>query len=540
MRRWVSTTLGTLLPELPHADRWRHIGRSILLEQLHRHVRPDGVYFEQSSYYHRYTTDFYMHFYLLAQANGENLGDSLSAPLAGLLDHLMWITCWGPDGSSPLFGDDDGGRLVTLDERPRDDFRATLSTGAVVFGRLDYKHVAGPASEETLWLQGVEGVRAYEALEGHRPSKSSRAFPDGGYFVMRDGWERNSHFMLVDCGPHGALSRGHAHADALSIDLAAYGRTLIVDPGTYTYTGSASSRDSFRSSAAHNTLIVDGEPSSVPAGPFSWRTTARCALREWTTDERFDFFEGEHDGYARLQPPATHIRSVLYIKGDYWIVRDRVVTPGEHGYELRFQFAPGACPEVDAADCDSAVRERTEGLPGLEVFTFGAGGSWREESGWVSSCYAARTEARMWAFGSRGDGPQDFTTFIIPRRAGQARSTVREVTAQGGRAYEVLIDGSRDMFLLGCGGQVRTSRLTSDGEWTWLRIGRESELPEEMLARAATCVTADGNEVIRRDSIRADWVYRRLAGDPLAEPDQGGAFVRSDGSEREQCAASAE
>ena len=32
-----------------------------------------------------------------------------------LLDHLMWIT--RPDGTSPFYGDDDGGRLIVLGER---------------------------------------------------------------------------------------------------------------------------------------------------------------------------------------------------------------------------------------------------------------------------------------------------------------------------------------------------------------------------------------------------------------------------------------
>ena len=58
--------LGTLLPEFRAAARWRETGRRILLEQMARHVQPDGVYFEQSSYYHRYTTDFYTHFLILA------------------------------------------------------------------------------------------------------------------------------------------------------------------------------------------------------------------------------------------------------------------------------------------------------------------------------------------------------------------------------------------------------------------------------------------------------------------------------------------
>src|SRR6185503_13656916 len=61
--------LGTLLPEFEEARRWQALGRDILIKQIPVHVKSDGVYFEQSSYYHRYTTDFYLHFLLLSRAN---------------------------------------------------------------------------------------------------------------------------------------------------------------------------------------------------------------------------------------------------------------------------------------------------------------------------------------------------------------------------------------------------------------------------------------------------------------------------------------
>src|SRR5258705_3140890 len=123
--------LGVLLPEFKDAARWRETGKRILLEQLPIHVRPDGVYFEQSSYYHRYTTDFYTHFLILSRANREAFSGEVESTLRSLLDHLMYIT--RPDGTTPLFGDDDGGRLVMLDHNPANDFRATLSTGAALF-----------------------------------------------------------------------------------------------------------------------------------------------------------------------------------------------------------------------------------------------------------------------------------------------------------------------------------------------------------------------------------------------------------------------
>src|SRR5262247_2367181 len=65
--------LGAALPELIRADGWRDLGLRILLDQGRKQVRADGVYFEQSSYYHRYTTDFYTHLFALTRANDFNL-----------------------------------------------------------------------------------------------------------------------------------------------------------------------------------------------------------------------------------------------------------------------------------------------------------------------------------------------------------------------------------------------------------------------------------------------------------------------------------
>src|SRR4029077_19115124 len=127
----------------------------------------DGVYFEQSSYYHRYTTDFYLHLLLLLEANNQTVSDELSCKLRQLLDHLMYIT--RPDGTTPLFGDDDGGRLVKLDQRPANDFRAALSTGAALFQRGDYKYVAGEPAEETLWLLGAQGLVGFDRVAARQP-----------------------------------------------------------------------------------------------------------------------------------------------------------------------------------------------------------------------------------------------------------------------------------------------------------------------------------------------------------------------------------
>src|SRR5262249_7771683 len=176
--------LGLALPELDRAKGWRNLGLQILLDQAPKQVRADGVYFEQSSYYHRYTTDFYTHLIALARANDNMVHREsetmLQRKLEAMLDHLMWIT--RPDGTSPLFGDDDGGRLIKLTARAANDFRDTLAVGAAIFKRGDWKQVAGEAPAEMLWLLGPEVVACYDRLKAETPREISREFMSSGYF----------------------------------------------------------------------------------------------------------------------------------------------------------------------------------------------------------------------------------------------------------------------------------------------------------------------------------------------------------------------
>jgi hypothetical protein len=429
--------LGTVLPEFKEARRWRDLGAEILVEQLPIHVQSDGVYFEQSSYYHRYTTDFYLHFLLLAQANDFKLAPQVKESLLRLLDHLLYLT--RPDGTTPLFGDDDGGRLAMLDVRAANDFRGTLAVGAAVFDRADYRFVAADAAEELLWLTGVNGLAKFDSIIPKEPSKTSMAFRSGGYFVMRDGWTPEANYLLFDCGPHGSLACGHAHADALAIDVAANGRTVLVDPGTCTYTGSRELRDWFRGSHAHNTVTIDGESSSAPNGPFSWKTTARCSLDKWVSEDRFDFVSGQHDGFTRLQDPVTVKREILFLKGDYWIIRDTIAAAREHRVEVRFLF--DSEPGVEAA---------------LDIRCFGNGRKVEEEA-LVSHCYGQQEAAKALSFSATLDDGGEIITFLLPRKPGTEWS-VTETEGEERRGFEVSGGNSRDTVI-----------IPASGVWIWTR-----------------------------------------------------------------------
>lgn len=516
--------LGTLLPEFKEASRWRQTGSQILLEQLPIHVRPDGVYFEQSSYYHRYTADFFTHFLVLSRANGAAVNGALETGLRLLIDHLMYIT--RPDGTTPLFGDDDGGRLVMLDQRPANDFRAVLSTAAALFERPDYKFVAGEPAEETLWLLGTAGLERFDHIVAAEPAKRSVSFASGGYYVMRDDWTADANYLLFDCGPHGQANCGHAHADALAFELAANGRTLLVDPGTYTYTGSPEARDWFRSSAAHNTLTIDNESSSVPAGPFSWGTTAHSELISWITQQRFDYVVARHDGFGHLSDKVTHTRSILFLKHNYWVVRDHVASPGAHLLKLWFHFDSGVAP-LSSKSNEVYVLGGNGPTTRLQITTFAPGGEWAEERGWVSSCYGGKEQAPVYAYSVRGRGSEELVTFLLPQATGaDPRPVVREIEAIEGRAFEIRIGNQHDVLLvrspLDLAGVVETGRLASDFEVTWARFANErARMPDELVLIGGRLLEFEGREILQAGK-RIDHLSLSIHGDQVRRESEGG------------------
>src|SRR5438093_3120822 len=60
---------GVLVREFHDAARWRELGARILTVESRRQITADGVHFEQSTCYHRYSVEIYLHFLLLAARN---------------------------------------------------------------------------------------------------------------------------------------------------------------------------------------------------------------------------------------------------------------------------------------------------------------------------------------------------------------------------------------------------------------------------------------------------------------------------------------
>ncbi|HJQ98955.1 MAG TPA: alginate lyase family protein [Candidatus Polarisedimenticolaceae bacterium] len=411
---------GLLFPELPPAWRWRGLGERILTREIHQQVLNDGVYFEQSTGYQRYTVEFYLHFLVLAAANGMVPAAAIGLRVQEMLDFLLYVTT--PSGRLPQIGDADGAALVPLSERDADDPAPLFSTAAVLFDRPDYAWAAGDLAPETVWLLGAREASAFDDVRPEPPAASpSRLFAAGGYAVMRSDWRSDAHQLLFDVGPLGCpATSGHGHADLLSIQCSAFGTPYLVDPGTFVYTRHAAWRDRFRSTAAHNTLRVDGVDQAETDGPFRWRERPVARIRSWTSSEASDFACAEHGAYGRLAPPVTHRRTVVFEKPTHWVVVDELEGEGEHGWELRWQFAPLPV----AIEPDGWVRARSGNgtallmgvvapvTPQLRVSSGDDAGA--EGGGWVSPSYGRRIAAPQLVVSGRSALPCRIVTVIVP------------------------------------------------------------------------------------------------------------------------------
>ncbi len=307
---------GRVLPELARSPRREAIGRQVLIAESERQIAADGGHCERSTHYHRYALDFYLLALAIARITEDRV-EPLFQRAAGKLAAAARLLA-DDDGRAPHIGDDDGGVLMPIAGRAADDWRDSLASAAALLGQPDLR--VGPTPEEPFWLLAHPALAHALDTSRHAPVAdivASAALPDTGYFVSRSA--AGDH-LVVDGGPHGYRNGGHAHADALSLAFTVRGLPLLIDSGTGCYTIDTDLRDRLRSTALHNTLVLDDRNQSVPRGPFHWATTANGTVRRWRVNGGFDYFDGAHDGYRPLQ----HRRHVLVLHGDLLIVADLV------------------------------------------------------------------------------------------------------------------------------------------------------------------------------------------------------------------------
>lgn len=446
--------LGVMFPEFKEAKRWRDFGLKELVSEMDKQVYPDGVDYECSISYHRMVLELFLSSTLLClnnpnmfeekipnitDPNSENHQEAACPAwcpfpnwyMKRLEKMIEFVACYTkPDGTAPQIGDNDDGRLHILSDYGswnRLDHRYLLSIGAVLFKRPDFAKAAGQFHEESFWLLGEEGSIAFQKLlktnnsvaqrlnnsSSISRSLESRSFDSGGFYIMRE----KDNYMIVDCTPCNLKApSGHRHNSRLSFELYAGDKSFIIDPGAYIYTASPQWRNLFRSTAYHNTIVVDGqEQNNLNREDMFWLGyEAKVKANRWETNKEYDFLDVQHKGYERLKNPVIHRRQITFNKKEgFWTIKDILTGQGNHTFDIYFHFAP---MEVIADKIDNLavftnykngmnLLIKPQPIKGLNLAI---------QEGWISYSYGTKQKAPVVKYSLTAEVPVSFTFLVYP------------------------------------------------------------------------------------------------------------------------------
>jgi hypothetical protein len=285
---------GILFPEFAGARRWRERGLGILEREVRRQILSDGGGIEQSLWYHFFITD------LLGLVSRLLLHRDEAVPAAvhdahkrakGFLHALAVV----PD-TMPKIGDSDNGYALS----------------------------------PFLCISWDERI--------HQPLDQV-TFMESGYSVINS--VQQPAVLILDHGPLGMPPNyGHGHADALSVYFGLGDQAVFDDPGTFTYNADLEWRSYFRSTRAHNTVVVDGLDQARQQGTFMWSEPFQSSLKGSHADGRGKIMLlACHDGYKK-RVRVTHWRGlILYNFPKRWVIWDYLAGEGAHHLELNWHVA---------------------------------------------------------------------------------------------------------------------------------------------------------------------------------------------------------
>jgi len=355
--------------------------------------------------------------YLWACRLGEICGDPLPDALLKRIERAVEFLYQLQDsetGQVPCYGHNDGALVLPLGSCDYADFRPALGAANYLVHQSRL-YDSGPWDEDLLWLFGPEALRAPIRTD----CRSTFVAPEGGYYTLRG--ERSHGFTR--CATY---KYRPAQADMLQLDLWWRGINVVCDPGTYLYYADPPWNNNLRGTMVHSTMTVGSQDQMVPGPRFMWFDWLRAEVlsRECSSAGNIEWFQGQHDGYARLKPSVTHRRAVLRAGDDFWLVVDDLLGEGSQDAVTQWLLCPGK------AELDEAQNQLRLSLPVGEVqlhwHTWGfedmsadisCGDEATAPRGWRSRYYGVREPALSFQLAGQGRLPSRLASvFILGQR----------------------------------------------------------------------------------------------------------------------------
>ncbi|MEM5551710.1 alginate lyase family protein [Pseudoalteromonas neustonica] len=252
------------------AESFLKLGLKLLDREIKEQFLADGAHFELSPMYHEILLWDLLELIDLAKTSkNHKLIERLEFWESVAKKALYWLsTMVHPDGEVSFFND----AAIGIAASPSDIFSYADSLG------INYSK---PQS-----LLSVNETSGYSRVQ------------NDNYTLL---------FDHANVGPD--YLPGHAHADSLSFEMSVGAQRVFVNSGTSLY-GVSKERLRQRETAAHNTVVIEGQSSSEVWSGF--RVARRAYTKLLNADNSCDevTLSASHDGYRRLKPKVTHTRTI--------------------------------------------------------------------------------------------------------------------------------------------------------------------------------------------------------------------------------------
>jgi uncharacterized heparinase superfamily protein len=398
--------LGAEFADMPSGQRWNEFARKALETEIDVQILPDGADFESALPYHRLVTELFLGSARLAQIQNAPLSTHYHDVLRKMVDYVVGLM--RPDGLIPVIGDADDGRLHIVSDQGswnRQDARHLLGPAAYTLDRMDWLDARGA---EAAWEAAWWGFKSDAIPEGAgAPPDHVKLFPQAGVAVAR----RADNYLAITNGIVGTEGFGnHKHNELLGFELHIAGAPVFVDTGSYVYTSDFDARNMFRSTAAHNTVMVDGVEQNEVNPEWIFRMFEKADPKHLAFEHEGDnvLYRGAHSGYARLDNPVAHERGFRFNTANGVLqIEDILQGTGAHKLQWFFHAAPGVDIALDgpgkAFITTAAGRVRLSHDPRLSAAI---------EDSWVSPSYGAKRASKRLVLNWQGELGGAFTASV--------------------------------------------------------------------------------------------------------------------------------
>ena len=324
--------LSILFQDFVGTGDWYERAMLRLTEHLNKEINDDGFQFERSLHYHMSDINNYFYVYQLAKLNEIDINQALEQKLRKLFTTLVKVAY--PDRSAPVLQDD-----TEIPWAEKNDISGAMTLGYLLFEDPEFGYFASDRVDERVyWFLSNEQVKILDNIEQRRPTYESLAFTDTHYYIMREGWESNDKMMIISAGLDG-YKPDHQHGDMLGIQAMANGRVILPN---YQVRYSLKDLDLFKNSIVKNVALVDDElqgkkwtSNKGGSGFGKFRELPIPEVISWEVYDEFDFFAGRHNGFQNVG--VQYSRQVIFVKDDFWIVKDNFSSSDKHDYKQVWQ-----------------------------------------------------------------------------------------------------------------------------------------------------------------------------------------------------------